>query len=75
MLAQAPGATLLFRQPTGRALPGQVPDPKLSKSKGDLDPDEFVRLYALSIEANGGGKATMAKCFPLALEGVPLRWF
>ena len=49
--------------------------PNLTKFKGDSDPDEFVCSYALTIEASGGGPATMAKCFPLALEGVAIRWF
>ena len=49
--------------------------PKLPKFKGDSDPDEFARSYALAIEASGGGPATMAKCFPLVLEGVAIHWF
>ena len=47
--------------------------PKLSKFKGDSDPDEFTRSHALALEASRGRPATMAKCFPLALEGVDIR--
>ncbi|KAG8077119.1 hypothetical protein GUJ93_ZPchr0006g44935 [Zizania palustris] len=48
---------------------------KLPKYSGDSDPGEFSRSYALAIEASGGSRDTMAKCFPLALEGIALRWF
>ncbi|KAG8065106.1 hypothetical protein GUJ93_ZPchr0004g38901 [Zizania palustris] len=48
---------------------------KLHKYSRGFDPGEFSRSYALAIEANGGVRNTMAKCFPLALEGVALRWF
>ncbi|KAG8048576.1 hypothetical protein GUJ93_ZPchr0009g330 [Zizania palustris] len=48
---------------------------KLPKYSGDSDPGEFSRSYGLAIEASGGSRDTMAKCFPLALEGIALRWF
>ncbi|KAG8065402.1 hypothetical protein GUJ93_ZPchr0004g40094 [Zizania palustris] len=48
---------------------------KLHKYSGGSDPGEFACSYALAIEASGGVRSTMAKCFPLALEGVALRWF
>ncbi|KAG8083400.1 hypothetical protein GUJ93_ZPchr0015g6675 [Zizania palustris] len=48
---------------------------KLPKYSGDSDPGEFSRSYALAIEASGGSRDTMATCFPLALEGIALRWF
>lgn len=56
-------------------IPNRFWTPKLPKYKDDSDPKEFIRAYTLTIEANGGGQATMAKCFPPALEGVTLRWF
>ncbi|KAG8083536.1 hypothetical protein GUJ93_ZPchr0015g6697 [Zizania palustris] len=55
-------------------------DPKFKTSKlckylGEEDPGEFSHSYALAIEASGGVRDTMAKCFPLALDGVALHWF
>ena len=47
--------------------------PKLPKFKGDSDPDEFTSSYSLVIEASGGGPPTMAKSFPIVLEGVAIR--
>ena len=47
----------------------------MPKFKGNSDPDEFARSYALAIEASEGGPATIAKCFPLALEGLAIHWF
>ena len=35
--------------------------PKLRNCRGDSDLEEFTRVYALSIKANGGGQATMSK--------------
>ncbi|KAG8052518.1 hypothetical protein GUJ93_ZPchr0001g31272 [Zizania palustris] len=46
---------------------------KLPKYSEDSDPGEFSRSYALAIEACGGNRDTMAKCFPLALEGIANR--
>ncbi|KAG8052562.1 hypothetical protein GUJ93_ZPchr0001g32888 [Zizania palustris] len=46
---------------------------KLPKYSGDSNPGEFSRSYALEIEASGGSRDTMAKCFPLTLEGIALR--
>ncbi|KAG8091080.1 hypothetical protein GUJ93_ZPchr0011g28145 [Zizania palustris] len=45
---------------------------KLHKYSGGSDPGEFSRSYALAIEASEGVQNTMAKYFPLALEGVAL---
>lgn len=44
--------------------------PKLSLYRRDSDPAEFVKNYALAIEASGGSTTTMAKFFPLALDDV-----
>lgn len=63
---------------TGGAVPPPPPGfqlPKLSKYRGDSDPAEFIKNYALAIEASGGSTATMAKCFSLALDDVAQRWF
>ncbi len=47
----------------------------ITKYRGDIDPNEYLRVYETIVEETGGDDTVKAKILPTMLEGVALSWY
>jgi hypothetical protein len=45
------------------------------KYNDNTDPAQYIMSYQIAVASSGGGDATMAKSFIIALEGPALTWY